>query len=187
VILIVCAGNDFWDTTSDVAHGKRKPLFSADGPPANVPIRRWDPANAVSSSRLLNRLKTTRLDGLVTRLTDWLAPATVLEGSEGGEVIAALLGKIHDLAGAHGAKLIVVLVPSGLDFPDKSAHLRWFQDLFEERPRYEGYLDWYPEIRKDAERSDGFYLDDYHLSPKANRRLADALFDVVAAMERTPS
>ncbi len=176
VILILYAGNDFQDTGSNAAYGKRKPLFRA---PASggltltgVPIWKYCLRNALSLSLVAGSL--SRLIPPVGSALGFLAGDRTLNEAETTRVIARLLEEMNREVTARGGRFAVVIAPTRDDFKTPSENLLRFEKLLQGAPfpvlNYYRYI-----LSKNVQAERVIYLDDAHYTPAGNSLLAQTL------------
>jgi len=179
IILVVYTNNDFWETTRDIAWGKRKPLYVLKEGKlvlTNVPISKYNIRNMLSASKILESL--SRKYGKVSSFLDLLAGRKILDKKDGEKAISLLLKRIHDIASEHQARLVVVTAPSKKDFTSKSDDFMWFQNFFHSKNHHYPRIDFYDTIASQPEDLDKIYKkgDPAHFSPYGNKLFAETLF-----------
>lgn len=191
VFLVVCASNDLADTGSNVAYGKRKPLFRMEHGELKLShgrIHKYGLRNLFSKSRLLTLLsqKNEAIRVFLARL----AGDVVLDDAELDRVLISLWRAMHDLAEQKGAGFTLVLHPSRTDFISPSGKLIRFQSLMGKAGL--DSIDYYGVLKRKAADLTRVYLDDAHNSAYGNRLLAEELFEHIRpgitapSLEQTP-
>jgi len=130
VILVVYTLNDLSDTGSNTMYGKSKPLYTIEKGElklTNSPVRKYSLRNIFSISTLIRKLSAGRPK--MRKMLSTIAGDVRLGTEETQRVTAKLMEQMARLAEQHGARFLVILSPSKLDFPFRSTNLQWFQNL----------------------------------------------------------
>ena len=178
VILAIYASNDLWDTGSNVAYWRRKPLFvleEGDLKLTNSPIRKYCLRNIMTDSLILERI--TMLSGRLEHWMSLLAGDRELEFEESKKIAALLIQRMRALVESKGGQLKIMLLPSYYDLDEeKSDSYLWFEAFC----RDEGYscADFGAFILESKVHQDHLYLPDdpHHYNERGNRLLAEALY-----------
>jgi lysophospholipase L1-like esterase len=176
VVLVLCGENDFADTITNEAYGKRKPLYRVKGKElvlTNSPISRLDLRNLFSTSRTIQELtcRYAKIGGFLDSLTG----NKVLDREEGEKVVSALLRKIYYLLSENNVRLIVLVSPDMGDFSEKSRDLIWFENFFQTERNYYARVDYYEALRSHSGDLEQIYTDDLHYSNYGNKLLAETI------------
>ena len=175
VIVVIYTGNDLQETRSNVAYGKRKPLFLLEDGGlrlANRAISKYCLRNVLSKS-IIARTICARFAGLAS----WLDAAAVdreVDEAQAKAVIVMLLNGMERLAVDRGAAFTVVLSPRRDDVTQESVEHRWFREGL----RREGFevVDLLVSMRAISEPGiDSLFLDGGHLTRAGNGALARML------------
>ncbi len=176
VILIICTDNDLYGTGTNLAYGKRKPLFILENEqlkPTQKHINKYCLRNLLSKTFLLRELErhSRRLRIILYKSAGDMTIRTDLTE----KVVPLLLKKIHDMVSSRGADLLVVLSPSKKDYDKQSDNLKWFKAFFSSHEY--AYIDLFDIINEKGLDVGKLYIDNEHYTDYGNHMLAKIIFE----------
>lgn len=199
VVVVLYPGNDLRDGGSNVAYGKRKPLFvlneNEDAILAAPSISHYCLQNLFSMSTVLSVIQANRDPepgpfSFLRKLTPTMKP--VLDNVAGNmrikrksskKVILSLLSKISDLATSHHSKLLYVLTPASREYRERSRDYLWFQQVLSSLPNAQ--LDFYEYVLANRIFNNNLYYDRSHYSKSGARIFAKAIADKILMQKAT--
>ncbi len=174
IVLIICAQNDYQNTTRNSIFGKRKMLFRQRGNDIELTdwqISRYSFRNLLSDSFIIS--KGSEASEHFRNAIHAIAGDVELEEPEAKFVVVAVLRRILQIAREHGVPMTIILSPDRTDFPDPRSRFENFQRVLEEAEI--PYLDYRAVIQAKGYNVPGIYHDRLHYTPEGNRYLANVV------------
>jgi hypothetical protein len=173
-VFIICAAGEFDETISNVAYGRRKPLFRILQDRlvySNYPIARLDIRHTFTWNYLMTFLGT-RSPAMEAFLI-WIANDQSLSKEEGEGVAKQLLLEIKRLVESRGARLEFLLSPAKEDLEKKSPDLLLLESFFKELRI--PFLDYHAHLKNLQPDPEKIYLDDEHYTALGTKLMAEYL------------
>jgi hypothetical protein len=177
IVLVICAQNDFQNTTRNSIFGKRKMLFRQRGDDIQLtdwPISRYSLRNLLTDSFVIS--KASEANGTFRNVMHKIAGDVELEEPEATSVVLFLLRKIIAIADTHRVPILILLSPDREDLPSAHGRYRNFQHILEEARI--PYLDYRSVIVRKGYDVATIYHDRLHYTPEGNRYLANVITEV---------
>ena len=185
IVLIICAQNDYQNTTRNSIFGKRKMLFRQRGNDLELtdwPISRYSLRNVLSDSFLLSR--ASEASETFRNATHLIAGDIELAEPEANQVVMSLLKKIMAVAEERHVPIAVILSPDREDFPSVRSRYMNFQRVLDEARI--PYVDYRGVIERRGYDVRSIYHDRLHYTPEGNRYLANTVMERLGELRILP-